>query len=71
MDVKDVPIYLEENTGVVVNVKGEMKSSAITRPVSQEHSECDTQQCCAHDRTAPGDMFRRFFRRLLWRCGVH
>ena len=30
-------IYFEDNAGVVVNVKGEMIGSAITRPVSQEH----------------------------------
>ena len=30
-------IYFEFNAGVIVNVKGEMKDSAITRPVSQEH----------------------------------
>ena len=30
-------IYFEDNAGVIVNVKGEMKGSAITRPVSQEH----------------------------------
>ena len=30
-------IYLEDNAGVIVNVKGEMKGSAITRPVGQEH----------------------------------
>ena len=30
-------IYFEDNAGVVVNVKGEMKGSAITRSVSQEY----------------------------------
>ena len=30
-------IYFEDNAGVIVNVKGEMKGSAITSPVSQEH----------------------------------
>ena len=30
-------IYFEDNAGVIVNAKGEMKDSAITRPVSQEH----------------------------------
>ena len=30
-------IYFEDNAGVIVNVKGEMKGSAMTRPVSQEH----------------------------------
>ena len=30
-------IYFEDNAGVIVNLKGEMKGSAITRPVSQEH----------------------------------
>ena len=30
-------IYFEDNAGVIVNVKCEMKGSAITRPVSQEH----------------------------------
>ena len=30
-------IYFEDNSRVIVNVKGEMKGSAITRPVSQEH----------------------------------
>ena len=30
-------VHFEDNAGVIVNVKGEMKGSAITRPVSQEH----------------------------------
>ena len=30
-------IYFEDNAGVIVHVKREMKGSAITRPVSQEH----------------------------------
>ena len=30
-------IYFEDNARVIVNVKGEMKGSAITRPVTQEH----------------------------------
>ena len=30
-------IYFEDNAGVIVNVKGEVKGSAITRPVCQEH----------------------------------
>ena len=30
-------ICFEDNAGVIVNVKGEMKGSAITRPVTQEH----------------------------------
>ena len=30
-------IYFEDNAGVIVNVKGEMKGSAITSPLSQEH----------------------------------
>ncbi|XP_031559106.1 60S ribosomal protein L23 [Actinia tenebrosa] len=29
-------IYFEDNAGVIVNVKGEMKGSAITGPVSKE-----------------------------------
>ncbi|XP_065053253.1 large ribosomal subunit protein uL14-like [Rhopilema esculentum] len=32
-------IYFEDNAGVVVNVKGEMKGSAITGPVSKECAE--------------------------------
>ena len=30
-------IDFDDNAGVIVNMKGEMKGSAITRPVSQEH----------------------------------
>ena len=30
-------IYFEDNAGVIVNVKGEMKDSAITKPLSQVH----------------------------------
>ena len=30
-------IDFEDNAGVIVNMKGEIKDSAITRPVSQEH----------------------------------
>ena len=37
MTVKDIFIDFEDNAGVIVNVKGEMKGSAVTRPVSQEH----------------------------------
>ncbi|WP_395239541.1 uL14 family ribosomal protein, partial [Salmonella sp. s54412] len=29
-------IYFEDNAGVIVNVKGEMKGSAITGPVAKE-----------------------------------
>ena len=45
MIVKSISIYFESNAGVIVNVKGE-KGSAIKRPMSQEHLECDRQQCC-------------------------
>ena len=34
---KSIFIYFEDNAGVIVNVKGGMKGSAITRPVNQEH----------------------------------
>ena len=34
---EDTFIYFEDNAGVIVNVKREVKGSAITRPVSQEH----------------------------------
>ena len=34
---ESVLFYFEDNAGVVVNVKGEMKDSAITRPASKEH----------------------------------
>ena len=30
-------IYFEDNAGVIVNVKREVRGLAITRPVSQEH----------------------------------
>ena len=30
-------IDVEDNSGVIVNVKGEMKGWAITKPVTQEH----------------------------------
>merc|ERR1712096_173804 len=32
-------IYLEDNAGVIVNEKGEMKGSAITGPVAKECAE--------------------------------
>ena len=32
---ENIFIHFEDNVGVVVNVKGEIKDSAITRPVSQ------------------------------------
>merc|ERR1712113_1244010 len=32
-------IYFEDNAGVIVNVKGEMKGSAITGPVAKECAE--------------------------------
>ena len=44
----------EDNTKVIVNVTGEMKSTASTRPVSQEHLGCVRQSCCVHNRTASG-----------------
>ena len=56
MIVKSTSIYFENNAGVVVNVKEEMKGSAITRPVSQEHLGCDRQRCCVHSRTALGNV---------------
>ena len=34
---ENISIYFEHNAGVIMNVKGEMKVSAITRSVSQEH----------------------------------
>jgi len=34
-----VTIYFEDNAGVIVNVKGEMKGSAITGPVAKEAAE--------------------------------
>lgn len=32
-------IYFEDNAGVIVNTKGEMKGSAITGPVAKECAE--------------------------------
>ncbi|KAJ8126739.1 hypothetical protein O1611_g6899 [Lasiodiplodia mahajangana] len=32
-------LYFEDNAGVIVNVKGEMKGSAITGPVGKESAE--------------------------------
>ena len=32
-------IYFEDNAGVIVNLKGEMKGSAITGPVAKECAE--------------------------------
>ena len=55
MAVEDISIYFENNVGVVVDVGG-TNGSVITRTVSQEHLECDRQRCCAHNRTAPGDI---------------
>ena len=37
-------MYFEDNAGVIVNVKGEMKGSAITRAVCQEHHGEDSKQ---------------------------
>merc|ERR1719450_1367989 len=34
-----ISIYFEDNAGVVVNVKGKMKGSAITGPVAKECAE--------------------------------
>jgi len=31
-----VYIYMEDNAGVIINLKGEMKGSAITGPVAKE-----------------------------------
>ena len=56
MIVKDISIYFENNAGVIVNVKEEMKGSAIMRPVSRVHLERDRQRCCVHGRTAPGNV---------------
>nr|CAB3265709.1 60S ribosomal protein L23 [Phallusia mammillata] len=33
-------VYFEDNAGVIVNVKGEMKGSAITGPVAKECADC-------------------------------
>uniref|UniRef100_A0A8C2LFA9 Large ribosomal subunit protein uL14 n=1 Tax=Cricetulus griseus TaxID=10029 RepID=A0A8C2LFA9_CRIGR len=32
-------LYFEDNTGVIVNNKGEMKGSAVTGPVAKEHAD--------------------------------
>ena len=55
-------IYFEDNAGVIVNMMGEMKGSAITRPVSQEHLGCVRQSCCIRNKTTPRDVFQWFFR---------
>merc|ERR1712031_63408 len=34
-----IVVYFEDNAGVIVNVKGEMKGSAITGPVAKECAE--------------------------------
>ena len=52
MIVKSISIYFENNAGVIVNVKEEMKGSAITRPVSQEHLERDRQGCCTQQNSS-------------------
>jgi large subunit ribosomal protein L23e len=33
-------VYFEDNAGVIVNNKGEMKGSAITGPVAKECADC-------------------------------
>ena len=50
--VKSISIHFENNAGVIVNVKEEMKGSAIMRPVSQEHLGCDRQRCCAQQNSS-------------------
>ena len=52
MIVKSISINFENNAGVIVNVKEEMKGSAITRPVSQEHLQCDRQRCCTQQNSS-------------------
>ena len=37
-------LYFEDNAGVIVNPKGEMKGSAITGPVAKE---CVRRTCCS------------------------
>ena len=44
---------------MMVNVTGELKSTASTRPVSQEHLGCVRQSCCMHSRTPSGNGIRR------------
>jgi len=34
-----IVVYFEDNAGVIVNIKGEMKGSAITGPVAKECAE--------------------------------
>ena len=50
-------IYFEDNAGVIVNPKGEMKGSAITGPVAKECAEmwprsalCRLLPCCLSPR---------------------
>ena len=45
MIVKSISIYFENNAGVVVNVKGD-----------EWFGDHKTTECCAHSRTAPGDV---------------
>lgn len=41
-------LYFEDNAGVIVNPKGEMKGSAITGPVAKECVCLDTTFLCDH-----------------------
>ena len=40
-----VTLYFEDNAGVIVNPKGEMKGSAITGPVAKECVSCRVNAC--------------------------
>lgn len=46
-------LYFEDNAGVIVNPKGEMKGSAITGPVAKEAAELWPVRCAAFGETKP------------------
>ena len=57
-------IYFEDNAGVIVNNKGEMKGSAITGPVAKECAEL-WPRIAANAGTISWDIFREIWSNIL------
>ena len=54
-------VYFEDNAGVIVNQKGEMKGSAITGPVAKECADLSPLQCVLQPARFGSYILRWFF----------
>jgi large subunit ribosomal protein L23e len=72
-------LYFEDNAGVIVNPKGEMKGSAITGPVGKEAAELWPVRTCLffcllsldYKNNKTDTIMSTAYRLQLWRCHVN